>query len=76
MNKIKDPNVSRSKYFSVVIQPKLNSNVWLNCESNEIFTNLLLSCSFPLYTEIQYALENLEGLTANTSKSVKPKVYP
>ena len=75
MKKIKDPNVSRSKYLSVVIQPKLNFNVWLNCESNKIFTELLLSCSFPLYTEIKYALENLEGLTANTSKSVKPKVW-
>lgn len=75
MNKIKDLNVSRSKYLSVVIQPKLNSNVWLNCNSNKVFTNLLLDCSFPLYTEIKYALENLEGLTANTSKSVKPKVW-
>lgn len=28
-----------------------------------------------MHTEIQYALENLEGLTANTSKSVKPKVW-
>ena len=74
MNKIKDSNVSRSKYLSVVIQPKLNSNVWLNCKSNKMFTDFLLSCSFPLYTEIKYALENLEGLTANTSKSVKPKV--
>lgn len=75
MKKIKDPNVSRSKYLSVVIQPKLNSEVWLNCESNERFTNLLLSWSFPLHTEIEYALENLEGLTANRSKSVKSKVW-
>ena len=72
---MKDQNVSRSRYLSVVIQPKLNSKVWLNCESNEMFTKLLLNSSFPLYTEIQYALENLEGLTANTSKSVKPKVW-
>ena len=72
---MKDSNVSRSKYLSVVIQPKLKSKVWLDCESNERFTNLLLSCSFPLHTEIQYALENLEGLTANTSKSVKVKVW-
>ena len=71
----KDRNVSRSKYLSVVIQPKLNSEVWLNCESNEKFTELLMSVSFPLHTEIQYALENLEGLTANTSKSVKAKVW-
>ena len=75
MKKIKDPNVSRSKHLSVVIQPKLNSEVWLTCESAGIFTSLLLGCSFPLHTEIQYALENLEGLTANTSKSVKPKVW-
>ena len=75
MNKMKDTNVSRSKYLSVVIQPKLNSKIWLNCESNETFTILLLSCSFPLHTEIQYALENLEGLTSNTLKSVKPKVW-
>jgi hypothetical protein len=40
-----------------------------------MFTKLLLNSSFPLHTEIQYALENLEGLTANTSKSVKPKVW-
>ena len=72
---MKDSNVSRSKYLSVVIQPKLKPKVWLDCESNESFTNLLLSCSFPLHTEIQYALENLEGLTANTSKSVKAKVW-
>ena len=72
---MKDFNVSRSKFLSVVIQPKLKSDVWLNCESNERFTNLLLSCSFPLYTEIRYVLENLEGLTANTSKSVKAKVW-
>jgi hypothetical protein len=39
-----------------------------------MFTSLLLGCSFPLYTEIRYTLENLEGLTANTSKSVKAKV--
>lgn len=75
MKKIKDLNVSRSKYLSVVIQPKLNSKVWLNCGSNEMFTELLLNSSFTLYTEIQYALENLEGLTANTSNSVKPKVW-
>ena len=48
IKKIKDPNVSRSKYLSAIIHPKLNSNVWLNCESNKIFTKLLLSCSFPL----------------------------
>ena len=72
---MKDSNASRSKYLSVVIQPKLKSKVWLSCESNERFTNLLLSCSFPLHTEIQYALEELEGLTANTSRSVKPKVW-
>jgi len=72
---MKDSNVSRSKHLSVVIQPKLKSDFWLNCESNEMFTKLLLSVSFPLHTEIQYALENLEGLTANTSKSVKPKVW-
>ena len=75
MKKTKDPNVSRSKYLSVVIQPKVKSKVWLICESNEEFTNLLLNCSFPLYTEIKYTLENLEGLTANTSKIVKPKVW-
>ena len=75
MKNIKDPNISRSKYLSVVIQPKLKSKIWLNCESNERFTDLLLSCSFPLHTEIQYALKNLEGLTANTSKSVKVKVW-
>lgn len=63
------------KFLSVVIQPKLNSKVWLDCESAAIFTSLLLDCSFPLHTEIQYALENLQGLTANTSKSVKPKVW-
>ena len=76
MNKMKDTNVSRSKYLSVVIQPKLNSKIWLNCESNETFTNLLLSCSFPLHTEIQYALFNvLEVNPSNTLKSVKPKVW-
>ena len=75
MEKNKNQNVSRSKYLSVVIQPKLKSKFWLTCESNERFTNLLLSCSFPLYTEIQYALENLEGLTANTLKRVKAKVW-
>lgn len=75
MKKIKDQNIFRSKYLSIVIQPKLNFNVWLNCESNQMFTKLLLSCSFPLYTEIQYPLENVEGLTANTSKIVKPKVW-
>lgn len=75
MKKIKDPNVSRSKYLSIVIQPKLEGNDWLKCTSNKIFNDLLISCSFPLHTEIQYALENLEGLTANTSNSVKPKVW-
>ena len=75
MKKTKDPNVSRSKFLSVVIQPKLNSKVWLDCESNEMFTKLLLNSSFPLHTEIQHALENLKGLTANRSKSVKPKVW-
>ena len=65
---MKDSNVSRSKYLSVVIQPKIKSEVWLNCESDSMFTSLLMSCSFPLYTEIQYALENLEGLTANTDR--------
>jgi len=35
MKKIKDSNVSRSKYLSVVVQPKLKSNNWLNCESTE-----------------------------------------
>lgn len=74
MKNNKDQNVSRSKYLSVVIQPKLKSDFWLNCESNERFTKLLMSVSFPLHTEIQYAIENLEGLTANMSKSVKPKV--
>lgn len=72
---MKDSNISRSKYLSVVIQPKIKSEVWLNCSSASMFTCLLLSCSFPLYTEIQYALENLEGLTANTLKSVKAKVW-
>ena len=72
---MKDSNVSRSKYISVVIQPKLKSKFWLTCQSAEMFTSLLLSCSFPLHTEIQHALENLEGLTANTSRSVKPKVW-
>ena len=71
---MKDSNISRSKYLSVVIQPKIKSEVWLNCESASMFTSLLLNCSFPLYIEIPYALENLEGLTANTSKSVKVKV--
>jgi hypothetical protein len=72
---MKDSNVSRSKYFLVVIQPKIKSEIWLNCESASLFTSLLLGCLFPLYTEIQYALENLEGLTANISKSVKAKVW-
>ena len=58
-----------------MIQPKIKSEVWLSCESAEIFTSLLLGCSFPLHTEIQYALEKLEGLAANTSRSVKPKVW-
>lgn len=34
-----------------------------------------MGCSFPLYTEIQSAVEKLEGLTATTSKSVKAKVW-
>ena len=72
---MKDSNVSRSKYLSVVIQPKIKSEVWLNCKSASLFTSLLLSCSFPFYTEIQYALENLKGLTANTLKSVKVEVW-
>ena len=73
--RMKDSNISRSKYLSIVIQPKLNSKIWLTCESAKMFTSLLLGCSFPLHTEIQYVLKNLEGLTANTSKSVKPKVW-
>jgi len=75
MKKIKDSNVSRSKFLSVVIQPKLKPDNWANCESNKRFNNLLLSVWFPLHTEIKYALENLEALTANTSKIVKPKVW-
>lgn len=75
MKKNKDPNVSRSKYLSVVIQPKVKAENWLNCNSSKIFNDLLLNYSFPLHTEIQYALENLKGLTANTLKSVKPKVW-
>ena len=39
MQKIKDPNVSRSKHLSVVIQLKLKPKVWLTCESAEIFTS-------------------------------------
>ena len=72
---MKDSNGSRSKYLSVVSQPKIKSDVWLNCESASLFTYLLLTYSFPLYIEIQYALENLEGLTANTLKSMKAKVW-
>ena len=71
---IKDSNISRSKFLSVVIQPRVEANNWLNCESEETFNDLLLNCSFPLYTEIIYALNNVEGLTANTLNSVKPEV--
>ena len=75
MKKIKDSNSSRSKYISVVIQPKINADKWLNCDCGKMFNYLLLSCSFPLHTEIQYAIENIEALTTNTSKSIKPKVW-
>ena len=71
----KDSNISRSKFLSVVIQPRIEANNWLNCESEETFNDLLLNCSFPLYTEIIYALNNVEGLTANTLNSVKPEVW-
>lgn len=53
----------------------MKADNWLNCNSTEIFSDLLLNSSFPLYTEIQYSLENLEALTANTSKSFKPKMW-
>ena len=55
----KDTNISRSKFLSVLIQPKVEPNNWLNCESEKIFNDLLLNCSFPLYTEIKYALNNV-----------------
>ena len=52
MKKNKTENVSRSKYFSVIIQPKLeNSEIWLDCKFDEMFINLLLNNSFPLYTK-------------------------
>lgn len=75
MKKIKDSNRSRSKYISAVIQPKIDTENWLNCDSDKIFNYLLLSSSFPLYTEIQYAIENIEALTTSTLKIIKPKVW-
>lgn len=48
---------------------------FLGLSNSHMNIDNLLSCSFPLYTKIKYALENLKGLTANTSKSVKPKVW-
>ena len=41
----------------------------------ETLNDLLLNYSFPLYTEIQYALNNVKTLIANTLNSVKPKVW-
>lgn len=68
----KQRNNSRCKQISVIIQRKLESENWLNCQSEKIFNDLLLNSSFPLYTEIQYALNNVEALTANTLNNVKP----
>ena len=62
----KDSNISRSKFLSVVIQPKVDSKNWLSCESENTFNDLLLNSSFPLYTEIKYALNNVEALTASS----------
>ena len=48
MKKTKDSNNSSSKYLSVIIQPKIDADKWLDCDSDKIFNYLLLNSLFPL----------------------------
>lgn len=69
MNKTKQLNNSRGKYFSIVIQPKIESSRWKSIgdiaeeERDHVIHLALLNSGWPLWTEVEYNLQVLEGLS-------------
>ena len=56
----------RAKFISVILQPKVDPKFWLSFPSDNSIHKKLLEASFPLFTEIQNSLVNLEVETTNS----------
>lgn len=65
-------DIYRVKFCSVVIQPKIDSSIWLKNLSTEETEVELMQAGFPVYTEIIHALQNLHVENVNKTGSVQP----
>lgn len=62
----------RVKFCSVVIQPKVAAEYWMQENSDKEIETKLMESAFPLHTEIIQALANLSVETINKTKFIKP----
>lgn len=69
----KEKVVYRGKYISVVIQPKVDSNYWLQYHSDKEIEKTLMFSGFPLWTEIVTALKNAKTKSLKGHERVAAK---
>ena len=60
----------RGKFFSVIIQPKINSDFWLSSPNDDKINAALMKSCFPLFTEIKYVLSVLKIETVNGKTTI------
>ena len=62
---IKQKNNSRCKQVSVVIQPNVEAEFWLQDNlTDKLIEEKLMQTGYPLHTEIKYALESCAALSS------------
>ena len=66
-----DADYYRGKYISVILQPKVDANLWQSVSDKKISKILMLS-GFPLWTEVVDALKNLKVETINKKTTIGP----
>ena len=76
IKQIKQKNNSRCKQVSVVIQPNVEADFWLqNNLTDKLIEEKLMQTGYPLHTEIKYALESCAALSSTGKGHRLPVSY-
>jgi len=60
----------RGKYFSLVLQPKVDHTLWATGITNNQIEKLLMNSGYPLWTEVEFILNNFKAESATTAKKL------
>jgi len=64
----------RGKYFSLVIQPKVDHKIWASDVDDYRIEEILMSSGFPLWTEVEFLLNQLRAEDVTKSRKLREPV--